>query len=251
MNLGRRTCLEHFAVLIIIAFRMLVSPFELFAQERAPFARGYFFINSSDREFTKIMVKNDSLYEWHGTAIVNGKYLSLETEDHPESTYKVLSTSTSQDVHLLRLESLDSVPLSSDPVPDTRFSVLVIRGITEDMVAYLPLQSGLTMKEVKAYATNSDEWEGKFFFTYYSENSWRRFAKLKRIASKKDAHRIVQYLNGAEAKALVASYLESKIPDLYGSGLMSELITRGCIKLGYNPLLATKELQRFSAVSTK
>lgn len=69
---------------------------------------------------------------------------------------------------------------------------------------------------------------------------------LKPIASVDDAKEIIEALQGDQVKLWVEQYKNNPIKEMYGTGVMTEILNRLCIQLGYNPLRATKALQAFT-----
>ncbi|SEL75699.1 hypothetical protein [Parapedobacter koreensis] len=227
-----------------LLFFAFFFPSIAFSQPNQVLEQAYSFI-ISDGEVAKISQRNDTLYQWHGNIIAIDPELLIAIDDEPKNRYRIIATTDADNLTLLKLEHLDSIPLTTDPFPANRFLILAIKHISDDKIGYLPIQGNLTKEELGHYEFPIESLGDKFFLTYFSEPYWHGLAKQRKITTKEEAQQVLDYLNSEEVKKLVQIYRETDVPDMYGSGLFAELINIACIKFGFSPIGANKVLQEF------
>lgn len=189
-----------------------------------------------DGEISKLHQSHDTLYELHC-------YVNQPCQTIPEHHYKIISYSKKDVFTILKLEQLDTIPLTTNPYPKTRYSTLALREINHKHLGYLPLVLGLTKNEVDTIKTNA-LLEDKFFFTWFSDSYLKELSTLKQVTTKEDVDKLVETLKGDKFKTLIKRYEKTKIFDMYGSGISAELLNRACIEKGYNPIGAGRIINK-------
>lgn len=195
----------------------------------------------ADGEVERIKQRNDTLYKFNCV-------LPHSTQScFPESgkSYRIIAANRSDDVTVLKLERLDSISMTTNPYPPTRYSIVALKAVDNKDLGFLPLESDLTKEQLDTIETNVQELENKFFYSYYSDSYLKELAALKRVETKEQANEIVNLIKSEEFEWLVERYKKTEVPDMYGSGLAAEIINRACIKLGYNPSGAGQAINSF------
>ncbi|HEY1019103.1 MAG TPA: hypothetical protein VGE25_08905 [Sediminibacterium sp.] len=189
----------------------------------------------TDGEVTKLRQSNDTLYELKC-------YIDRPCHPRPSSHYKILSSNNTGELIILKLEQLDTIPLTTDPYPATRYQVLALKISDEKELGYLPLTLGLTRQQLDTIKTNIPALNDKFFFTFYSDTYLKELSKLKNVTTKSEVNEIIEVANSDSFKTLIEKYSKTETRDMYASGLSAELINRACIEKGYNPIGAGRAI---------
>lgn len=188
-----------------------------------------------DGEVTKLRQQNDTLYELKC-------YSYKPCVDRLGKRFKILSSAIKDNITVLKLERLDSIPLTTDPFPATRYSVLVLKDVGQKQLGYLPLRQGLTKGQIDTLQAASSSFKESFFLTFFSDAALNDFNSLKRITTKKEAEEILSGIKDLKYKTLVEKYAKAKIPDMYNSRITAELLNKVCLEKSYNPLGASKAI---------
>ena len=206
----------------------LFFPFISCSQSQKILSQDYNFLGV-DGEVSKLHQSNDTLYELHC-------YIDRPCQPRPEKHSKIISSYKKGEFTILKLEQLDTIPLSINSYPETRYSTLAIKYIDNKKLGFLPLVLGLTKKQLDTIQTNMQTLKDKFFFTSFSDAYLKELSALKKVTTKEDANEIIETIKSDKFKTLVDRYLKTEISDLYGSGLSAELLNSACIEDGYNPI---------------
>lgn len=217
---------------VLILF--LFFPIFEFTEGQNILTQDYSFLGT-DGEVSKIRQSNDTLYYFHC-------YIDRPCQPNPESHSKILGYNTSGDFTIFKLEGLDSIPLTTDPYPETRYSLLALKTINSKQLGVLPLKSGLTRQQIDTIKTDIESLKDKFFFTYFSNSYLMELSTLKKVTTMEDAEAIIDFVKSGKFTHLVERYSKTKIFDLYGSGFSAELLNRACIEKGYNPIGAGRSI---------
>ena len=178
---------------------------------------------------TKLHQSNDTLYELKC-------YVDRPCLYKPAKHYRVLSSDRRGDFVLLNVERLDTIPLTSDPYPAARYSVLAFKSVNDKQLGYLPLVFSVTKQQLDTIQINVQSLEDKFFFTYFSDNYLREFSALKKLTTKDEVSRLIEALKSDKYKPLAESYAKTETKDMYNAGLSAEILNRVCIENGYSPV---------------
>ena len=186
---------------------------------------------------SKLHQSNDTIYQFSCNAYAKQFY-----RVKPDAHYKIISSSKQAEFYILKLEQLDTVSLTTEPYPKTRYSLLILKNGNSKEVGSLPRLLGSTRSQIDTSKVNLTALRNNFYFTYFSDTYMKSLASLKTIATKHDAEVIFETIKDGTFKELIDKYQQTQPGDLYASGLISELINRACINNGYNPLGAQQKI---------
>lgn len=206
------------------------------SQDQKIISGDYSFI-STDGEVRTLRQSNDTLYELKC-------YIDRPCLPEPSSHYKIISATITPGFSILKLEKLDTIRLSSNPYPATRFGVLALRTGNNKELGYLPLKGGLTRQQLDTVSTDVQVLKTKFFYTFYNENYIKEFSKLKKITTKEEVMMLGDAINADNFKALIEAYKRTEAGDMYNSGISAELLTKVCLIKGYNPIGAGEAVDK-------
>lgn len=184
-----------------------------------------------DGKIFQLTQSHDTLYEVR-------KSVFGETFTDPRKHFKIHGFIEISNYQLLKVERLDTISLTTDPFPITRYSVIAIRSMNEKQLGYLPIMGSLTKVQMDSFSIQVDSLTNKFFYTYFSRNYMGEFPSLKEIVTKKDANKILRLAKSKKFNDVVKSWSATNIGDYYGTILLAELLTMACLDLGYNPITA-------------
>ena len=217
----------------------LIFPFSGCSQNQKILAQDYNFL-VTDGEISKFHQSNDTLYELHC-------YIDLHCQPQIENHYKIISSQKIRNFTIVKLEGLDTIPLTTDPYPKTRYSVVIFKDINDKELGYFDLLHGLTKQELSSVKVDADSLKDKFFFTYYSDSYLKELSSLKKVSTKNQVLEITDVENDEEFKLLAEKYAKSNVNDMYLSGFSAEIINRSCIKKGYDPVGAGRVINKIMA----
>lgn len=215
----------------------LIFPFFGCSQKHTILSQNYNFL-AVDGEVGTLKQSNDTLYQLKC-------YINQPCQPRPSGHSRILSVKRMSDFIILKLESLDTIPLSIDPYPPTRFSVAAIKKIDSNQLGYLVLQPGLTKEQLDTVQTKIQSLKDKFFFTFFSDNYLKKLSSLKKITTKNEALEIIEVARSDKFKPLAERYSKTETRDMYGSGLSAEILNRACIEKGYSPIGAGRAINTF------
>lgn len=164
----------------------------------------------------------------------------------PEATkyrghYKIWSVKeNSSDITIMRLENLDSIPLTTNPYPEDRFRIFVFKKNSEKEAVLINDIGHLTKQELANYNTDTIQSKKIIGMKLYSLSYIKELMKLKRVANKSDVDKINNELNNPKYLNLIEDYKKgNKLSDPYASILAADLINTACLNLGYSPIGAS------------
>ena len=213
---------------------LLLLPFLSCSQGQKVLPQDYSFL-VTDGEVTKLHQSNDTLYELKC-------YIDRPCQPGPASRYKILSSNNTGEFVILKLERLDTIPLTTNPYPATRYQVLALKTTDNKELGYLPLTLGLTSQQLDTIKTDVSSLKDKFFFTFFSDTYLKELSALKKVTTKDEANEIIEIVKSDHFKALVEKYFKTETRDMYASGLSAEILNRACIKKGYSPIGAGRAI---------
>jgi hypothetical protein len=214
----------------------LLFPFIGFSQTQKLLTQDYNFL-VTDGEISKLHQSNDTLYEFHC-------YIDRPCQPMPEKHSKIISLQQTKDFTILKLEQLDTIPLTTDPYPATRYSVGVFKDIDNKKLGYLKLVSGLTKQQIDTVRIDSNSLNDMFFFTFYSDAYLKELSALKKVTTKIQVLEIMDVVKSNQFKLLAEKYRKTKTGDMYGTGFSAEILARACIEKGYNPIGAGRVINK-------
>lgn len=207
---------------------ILLFPFFSCSQAQQILLQDYHFLGVDD-EVTKLHQSNDTLYEFHC-------YITRPCVSRPQKHYKIISSEKAGDFIVLKLERLDTILLTTNPYPETRYSTLALKKVNDKQLGYLPLVLGLSKKQLDTIQTNASSLKDKFFFTFYSDAYKKDLSLLKKITTRDEAKEIIETAKSEKFKPLAGSYQKTETRDMYAAGFSAELLSRACIEKGYSPV---------------
>lgn len=218
-------------------FILLLFPFVGCSQGQKLLVQDYSFIHT-DGEMTKLHQSNDTLYELKC-------YTDQPCQPVPKAHYKILSFSRTEEFVVLKLEGLDTLLLTINPYPATRYSLLAIKTMDNKQLGYLPLALGLIKQQLDTVQTDFKSLKEKFFFTFFSDTYLKELSSLKKVMTKEEAQEIIESTKQSDYKTLIEKYSKTETQDVYASGLSAEILNRACIEKGFNPFGAGPAINTF------
>ncbi len=219
-------------------FIFLLLPLISCSQEQKILLQDYSFL-VTDGEVTKLHQSNDTLYELKC-------YIDQPCQTRPATHFKILSSNKTGGFVILKLERLDTIPLTTNPYPATRYSVLALKTTDSKKLSYLLLNLGLTKQQLDTVKTDIALLKDKFFFTFFSDSYLKDLSALKKVATKDEVMGIVETTKNEKYRTLVEKYSKTETSDLYASGLSAEILNLACIEKGYNPIGAGRAINKLT-----
>jgi hypothetical protein len=213
---------------------LLLIPVIGFSQPGKVLTQDYIFLTTNG-PIIKLHQRNDTLYELK--CFIDGRCLPRQSKH-----YKIISSDKKGDFIMLKVERLDTIHMTTDPYPLTRYAVLALKGIGSRQLGYLPIETGLIEKQLDTIETNVQLLDGKFFFTFFSQTYIKELSILKKVTTKEEANEILEAAKSDKFKPLADRYAKTKTGDLYNSGFIAELLNRACIEKGYSPIGAAMSI---------
>jgi hypothetical protein len=158
-----------------------------------------------------------------------------------KSHYKIWDViEKSTDYIVLKLENLDSIPLTTEPYPEDRFRISFYKKKNKNELLLLRDISHLTKEAMINYNIDSIQLENNFGMSLYSLSYMKELLRLKKVKTKNDAEEINNELKDSRYLTMVENYkIQNKLLDPYASILAATLINTACLKLGYSPIGAS------------
>ncbi len=213
---------------------LLLLPLLACSQRQKVLPQDYNFL-VTDGTVKKLYQSNDTLYE-------KKCYTDRPCQARPSFHYKILSSNKTGEFLILKLERLDTIPLTTNPYPATRYQVLALKTSDDKELGYLPLTLGLTKQQLDTLQTDVSSLKEKFFFTFFSDSYLKELSNLKKVTTKYEADQIIEIAKSDYFKTLVDRYSKTATRDMYASGLSAEILNRACIKKGYSPIGAGRAI---------
>lgn len=187
-------------------------------------------------KMTRLQQNNDTLF-------VQTCNRQMDCTNKFAQRFRILAVRQQGESHILQVESLDSISLTPDPYPLTRFSLIVLHKLSTQQVGYYVASRNLTRQQVAEIRLREDDLKDKFYLTFLSDNYLNQLKRLPSLTTSVDADRIKTELQQPEYSRLIKAWQVSDTQDLYATVLAAEMMNRVCIKLGLNPWLADESLQ--------
>jgi hypothetical protein len=217
--------------LFILLFFSLVT----YGQGQNAIIQDYSFL-ATDGEVSKLHKSNDTLYTLKC-------YINKPCQPKPKAHYKILSSVHSGEYLVLKLEKLDTIPLTSYPFPETRHQVWVMKMHGNKELSLWSLAFGLTRQEVDRFQPAIDSIRYRFAFTYFSDSYLEELSHWKTVATKSEALELREFMQSERFKPLADLYSKSLTGDMYGAGFSAEILSRACIEKGFNPVGAGRAIK--------
>lgn len=197
------------------------------------FKEPYYFIGPDEMHVYKS--SNDTLYT--STTFSLQQPTTKKYRNH----YKIWDVKENpSDMVIMKLESLDSIPLTTEPYPDDRFRIFVYKKNGNKELTIINNISHLTKQKMTDYNTDTIQSKTSIGMKLYSLTYMKEFLMLKKVVTKKDVDKINEELNDPKYLTFVEDYKkEIKLFDPYASILTANLINTACLNLGYSPIGAS------------
>ncbi len=117
---------------------------------------------------TKLHISNDTLYQYN--CYPDGSCYDKQYLEH----YKILSLKEENEFAILKLEKLDTLQMTSNPYPETRYSILLLKNISNKEIGWLTRHYGSTKKQIDRIDLNIDTLKNKFFYTYFNDDYYKK-----------------------------------------------------------------------------
>jgi hypothetical protein len=213
-------------LLILILINLRLS---LYAQQAIE--ENYYFI--TEVGFLMLKQSGDTLYSYKCQK-------DFSCHDFGAKHYKILATENIGDYVVLKMESLDSMSMTTNPFPEDRFSIVIIKFISDKSLIFIQEANRYTHSQLDTIQISQSNLDQKFGYTYYTKNHLYELSKRKKISSKSEIEELLKLFETYEYQAIIEKYRNTKTGDMYGRGLMYELFYKAAIDNGYNPIDAVE-----------
>jgi hypothetical protein len=205
------------------------------------FKEPYYFVGSDEMHVYK--QSHDTLYI--STTFSLGSFNTKKYKNH----YKIWEViENPSDFIVIKLETLDSIPLTTDPYPKDRFRISVYKKKNKQEITLLMDISHLTKEQMVNYNIDFTQLKNDFGMSLYSLSYMKELLKLKKVTTKKDANKINKELNNSKYLTFAENYIkQNKLSDPYTSILTANLINTACLNLGYTPIGASFSMNIISS----
>lgn len=200
----------------------------LAAQEVQILPDDIYFLNLNNKAF-KYQQSNDTLYEYR--CAPTGECLP-EYRKH----YRIHRSEVIPPYSILRLERLDTIPLTTKPYPADRYHVFVLKNATAEKVGFAHVRYSLTHEQMESTEIDTVSLSTMFFYTFFSKEYLQEIQSYKKVETKGDVNRLIKKITSKEYQPILDAYNKTEIGDLYGSIITSEMLNKACLELGYSPI---------------
>ena len=190
----------------------------------------YYFVNG--RELFGIRQSNDTLYQLKCAA-------NFQCLDGARKHYRVIESLDTLNWKLVKLERLDSIPLTTEPIRKDRFKLWGFQQIEEGVIRIVAEQTRFTIDSIQSTPINSLLANDKFGFTYYTEKYLTSLRTEYEVDSITAMEIVTEFKNYGD---LLHLYKNTDVVDFYGSGLTAELTAKELIKRGWSPLFGVHRI---------
>ena len=142
---------------------------------------------------------------------------------------------------ILAIERIRSIPLTTNPIPVNRYKIIGFEKIKKGKLKFINEVKTYTLESLSAIPFEIQFLKDKFGFTYYTE-SFLTELKTEYEISPTQAQQIFRDLKNNIEK--VELYKKTKTGDIYGSGIIAELIATEMTKLNLSPLNAKDRIEK-------
>lgn len=190
----------------------------------------YYFIGTDEMHIYR--QSNDTLYV--STAFSLESFNKKKYKSH----YKIWSVKEiPQDILAVQLESLDTIPLTTDPYPEDRFKIFIYKKPSDKEIVLVRSINDLTKDKMINYNVDIIKVKSNFGMNLFSLSYMKQLLKFKKVTTKEDADKINNELNDPKYLTFAEEYMkQNKLRDPYATILLATLTNNACIKLGYSPI---------------
>lgn len=192
----------------------------------------YYFVNGT--ELFGIKKSNDTIFEFKCNS-------DFKCSDNYSKKFKIIKKKIIGQREILAIERIDSIPLTSNPIPAKRYKIIGFEKIDKGKLKFINEAKTYTLDSLSSILFDIEFLNEKFGFTYYTE-SFLTGLKTEYDISPEQAEQIFSDLkNNIEQIEL---YKKTKTGDIYASGITAELIATEMIKLNLSPLNAIDRIEK-------
>jgi hypothetical protein len=192
----------------------------------------YYFVNGT--ELFGIKKSNDTIFEFKCNS-------DFKCSEKYRKKFKILKTKTIGQKEILAIERIDSIPLTTNPIPDDRYKIIGFEKIEKGKLKFINEAKSYTLDSLSAIPFEIRILNDKFGFTYYTESFLTELETEYEISTELAEQIFSDLKNNVEQVEL---YKKTKTGDIYGSGITAELIATEMIKLKLSPLNAKDRIEK-------
>ena len=192
----------------------------------------YYFVNGT--ELFGIKKSNDTIFEFKCNPNFN-------CSDRYRKKFKILKNKIIENKQILAIERIDSIPLSTNPIPADRYKIIGFEKIQKGKLKFINEAKTYTLDSLSAIPFEIEFLKDKFGFTYYTESFLTELETDYNISAEQAERVMSNFKNYTERLKL---YEKTKTGDIYRSGIMAELIAAEMIKLNLSPLQARNRIEK-------
>ncbi len=209
------------------------------------FKEPYYYVGSDEMHVYK--QSNDTLYKSNTFSL---QPINIKKYNAHYKIWDIIEKT--QNLIAVKLESLDSIPLTTDPYPEDRFKLLLYKKISEKELLLIRDINHLKREEMTAYNIDTIQTNNSYGMTLFSLSYMKQLSMLKKVKSKNDADAINNELNDSKYIRFAESYVKyNRLSDPYTSILLASLINTVCINLRYSPIGASFSINIFNSDKRK
>lgn len=192
----------------------------------------YYFVNGT--ELFGIKKSNDTIFEFKCNS-------DFKCSDKYRKKFKILKSKIIGQKEILAIERIDSIPLSSNPIPADRYKVIGFEKIDKGKLKFINEAKSYTLDSLSAIPFEIQFLNEKFGFTYYTESFLTELQTEYEISTAQAERILSNIKNNIE---IVELYKKTETGDIYASGITAELIAIEMIKLNLSPLNARDRIEK-------
>ncbi|MES2678947.1 MAG: hypothetical protein V4635_03640 [Bacteroidota bacterium] len=166
-----------------------------------------------DGGIAKLKQSNDTLYE----------LFCYKNGPCHESHYKIIATLQMTEFTVLKLESLDSIPLKENLCPGKKYGIKALKNINNERLSYCdPLYACLTKQQLDTIQIDISLLRKEQFLSYFSDLYLKKLSTFKKVSSEEDMEIIINAIENNNFSSGKISY-------------SAEQLNNACIEKGYDP----------------
>lgn len=192
----------------------------------------HYFING-EKVFS-IQKSNDTLYMFKCTSNFD---CAKKARDH----YKILRSKQEGNRYLLEVEKLDSLQLTTNPIPDERFKLIGFEKISENTIKMISEAQSFTKDSIAKTPFEMKYLDNKFGFTYYTEN-YLKSLRTDYTINREFAKEIIESCK--RNTEIITQYKNTNTGDWYNIGISAELLALEMIKRNLSPIRAKQKMEK-------
>lgn len=193
----------------------------------------YYFVNNE--KLLSLEQKKDTLYEYRCNKV-------FECREKARKHYKIIKSKTEGNLTLYAVEWVNLAASSSKSIIEDRFFIIGIEKLSENKIKVINETTSYTKDAISKLPFGFNLIEDKFGYTYYKENYLKSLNSDFEI-DKDFADKIMLSMKTSYFE-LMKLYKNTKVGDMYGTGIISEVLGREMVKRNLNPISARSKLEK-------